>query len=111
MKSHVTTGDIGSDHVPVVTTLKSKVDGKTRTGISIKLWAGLVDGGLENFTLTNNVENDIDRLNEIFMDAKDASTFEFKPRKRNLPSEIRHKIKIQHTLLKLKKKAETDLIR
>ena len=45
------------------------------------------------------------------MGSKDASPFEFKPRKQNLPPGIRHNIKIRHTLLKLKKKAETDLIR
>ena len=61
-----TKGDIGSDHVPVVTTLRSKVDLKTRTGFSVKVWASQVDNRLKDFMLTDDVEDDIIRLNEVF---------------------------------------------
>ena len=50
-------------------------------------------------------------MNNIFLDAKDKSTFEFKEQKRNLPPEIRQNIRIRHTLLKLKKKSKSDIIR
>ena len=63
-------GDIGSDHLPVVITLKSNVVNKILMAVNVKLWAQQVDGDFKNFEVTGKIENDVERLNKIFMDAK-----------------------------------------
>ena len=64
--SCITRGNVGSDHYPVVTTLKSKVEKKARVGVSMKQWAKQADERLANFTVTDDIENGIDRMNNIF---------------------------------------------
>lgn len=109
--SCITSGDVGSDHLPVVTTLKARVDMKARVGVSLKRWAKLVDEEMESFSVTGHIENDINRINSVFADAKYRCTSQYKPQKRNLPPEIMQNIKIRRTLLKLKKNATSDLVR
>ena len=109
--SCVTKGDVGSDHIPVVTTLKAKVSMKAKNGIGMKRWAKLVDEELAYFTATNDVENDINTMNKIFEDTKNRCTYQYKPLKRDLPPEIRENIRLRKTLLKLKKKADSELMR
>ena len=109
VESCVTQGDIGSDHVPTVTTFKSIVEKRTRSVINIPLWASKVDEQLKSVTITDDISASINSVNDIFRECQTKCVHFFNPKHRKLPTEIRENIKHRKTLLKLKKKAGTEV--
>ena len=67
-------GDIGSDHLPVVTTLsfKSKPMWKVKTNMTN--WAKEADKMLENFVMSDDIDKNIVAINRIFAEAKEKCT-------------------------------------
>ena len=81
-------GDIGSDHLPVVTTLLSTGNVMTKNRTDISQWASLVDKCLETYEAPENIEEKILKLNVIVKEARETIMREYTPRKRFLPQEI-----------------------
>ena len=102
-------GDIGSDHLPVVTTLNQKIRYKLRELVNMKQWAITIDKKISCYTATENIDENIETISRLFQEAKSESTFIGKSFRRNLPLEIRQFINLRRSLLKSKKKATTDL--
>ena len=103
------TGDVGSDHRPVCTTLNFRIRVNKRQNVNLKQWAANTDKQLSKFQKLDNINENIQAISNIFKTAKDESTFTSKSSRKNLPFEIRQLINQRRVLLKCKKKASTDL--
>ena len=101
--------DIGSDHLPVVTTLNYKTSPTTRQIVNLKQWASNVDKRLSGYEESDNVDNNIQAISDIFKETKKASTFTSKSFRRYLSLDVRQYINLRHSLLKCKKKAKSEL--
>ena len=76
------------------------------------LWAQRVDHELKNFNASDNIDENIVKINSIFQKAKNDCTKTFAPRnKRMLPVDIRRNICLRKHLLNNRKKAKTDISR
>ena len=104
-------GDVGSDHLPVVTTLNLKIKQKLRQIVNMKQWSSNIESRLARYEATRNINENIHAVGQIFKETKEQSTFTCKTLRRNLPIEIRQYINLRRSLLKCKKKSTTDLAR
>ena len=111
IESCETKGDVGSDHIPVITYLKSTAEEQKRTIVNMKLWANMIDKRMESVVITDNIDTSINEITELFRETKDKCTKIIDPRKRKLPTEIRENIIHRQTLLKLKRKATSEFVR
>ena len=102
--------DIGTDHLPVVTTLQSKVLKKEkRSVINMDLWAEKLSNCVSEMVSNNlSIDEEIDKLESIFQCTKAESSSVFKKEKRNLPYEIRYCIKMRKDLMKRRKRAQCE---
>ena len=102
--------DVGSDHLPVVATLAIKAGKATKVKrINTSLFAKMVDKRLEEYSMSENIDENIAQLTKIILDCKDRCTFEFKPKKRPLPPDLMFAIRLRKTLMENRKKATSDL--
>ena len=107
-----TQGDIGSDHLPVITVLGIKAGRMTKvTRINTTLFAAMVDKRLEEYVMPDNIDESISQLTQIISECKEFSTFEYKPKKRRLPPDLMAAIRLRKILMKNRKKATSDLAR
>ena len=81
-------GNIGSDHFPVITTLKFRVSPVLRHKVNLKLWVSNVDKELEHVSLTHDLDSNVKVLNEIFEVSHEKSRLSATRKKRSLPAEI-----------------------
>ena len=104
-------GQIGSDHVPVKTTLSFDIDHESRERVNLSAWAEQVDLELSHFELSNDINDNIDAINSVFLQMREKCARTFSVRARVLPLEIRQNIKLRKILLRRRKNAPSDLIR
>ena len=104
-------GDVGSDHLPVITTLSFYKTSKEKQKTNINLWAQTIDRMLERYTVSNDIDKNIENLGGILIEAKRQCTITIKNKRRPLPFEIRQSIRIRKTLMKYRKQAGSELVR
>ena len=75
IESCTVSGDIGSDHFPVVTSFKQKTMAKSFCKLNQSLWAAYIDKDMEKLLLTGRVDEDIENVSNIFQNAHSKSTF------------------------------------
>ena len=104
--------DVGSDHLPVITTLTVKAGTAAKVKrVNTSLLAKMLDKRLEEFSMADSIDDSIANLTKIVLDCKDRCTFEYKPRKRPLPPDLMFAIQLRKILMESRKKATTDLAR
>ena len=104
--------DVGSDHLPVTTVLAIRAGKMTKaTRINTTLLAKLVDRRLEEFSMSDSIDESISHLTQIISECKELCTFVLKPKKRRLPPDLMTAIRLRKTLMKNRKEAHTDLAR
>ena len=69
----IVTGDIGSDHLPVITTLNFKTSHKTRQIVNLIQWASNVDKKLSGYEESNNNDDNIQAISDIFKETKEEA--------------------------------------
>ena len=81
---------------------------KTKTNLIA--WAQTVDERLEQFSASDDIDENIKRINDIVQKAKIDCTKTFTPKhKRKLPNEILRDIRLRKLLLKNRKKATSEI--
>ena len=111
IESCYVSGDVGSDHLPVVTCLKFKSDTEMREKVNLAIWAQTVDKNLENFVVDSNIDASIDKLNKIVKASRSQCTRKRNPRKRILPAAIMQNIQLRKALLQNRKRASSELVK
>ena len=111
IESCTVSGDIGSDHFPVVTTFKHKTNARSYRKVNQSLWAAYIDKDMENLSLTGKVDEDIENVSNIFQNAHSNSIFTPKIKRQKLPHEILVNIRLRKMLLRNRQRATTDLSR
>ena len=111
INSCIVRGDIGSDHLPLITSLVFKVKQTRHCKVNLMLWAANVDKDMESIVLTDDLDRNIDNINNIVREAHSKSCTHFSARKRKLPPEIMMNIRLRKMLLKARQTAKTDLSR
>ena len=110
MESCYVEGDVGSDHLPVVTKLSNNEQVNPLMKTNLTMWAQTADKLLsEKFFESDSVDENIDSINQIFLEAKEMNTRPVKQKSRFLPKEIRDNIKLRKTIMKNRKKAINPL--
>ena len=105
-------GDIGSDHFPVITTLSIKGDEKKEVKrIKNRLLVKLVDQRLEEYTLSEDVDDNISQITRIITECRDLSSVVYKQTKRSLPLDLLQAIQLRKSILKSWKRAPSELTR
>ena len=104
-------GDVGSDHLPVTTTLSFTDEIKEQERINMDVWAKYVDRELESYELSECIDTNIEYIGKVFMETRARCLTVKKPRKRNFPPEISRNLRLRKTILRNRKKASTDLAR
>ena len=102
-------GDIGSDHLPVITRLSFQSQPVQRTKTNFILWAKAVDEKLRGFVASDDIDKNIMDINQRFMEAKHECTKTYIKKKRTLPDEIRANIRLRKMLMKNRKKADSPI--
>ena len=103
--------DIGSDHLPVVTCLSCQTETSTSHKVSITKWAKSVDEALVQFTISDDIEESINEINQIFDEARLKCTRPVKQKRKKLPDEIRSNIQLRKALMKNRKVATSEMSR
>ena len=102
--------DIGSDHLPIVTRLSFRSNPVQKTKTNLIAWAQTVDERLQKFAASDDIDQNIERISDIFQKAKFDCTRTFTPKyKRNLPEEIHCDIRLRKLLLKNRKRATSEI--
>ena len=104
-------GDVGSDHLPVITTLSFHKTTKEKQKTNINIWAQTIDRMLEHYTFSDDIDENIENLSRLLMEAKSQCTTTVTSKRRLLPYEIRQSIRIRKTLMKYRKRAGSELVR
>ena len=104
-------GDIGSDHFPVITTFKCKMNPASQRKVNLRLWVSNVDRELEHMTFTSDLENNVNEINRIFKDSHERSCFTPTRKKQPLPTDIMTNIRLRKFLLKSRQKAQSEMSR
>ena len=102
-------GDIGSDHLPITTTLSFRVAVNVRDKLNMNSWAEKVNAEILLFKPTNDVNENIEKITQIFKETKKQSTYSLRHGKRSLPPEIVDNIRLRKTLLNSRKKASSEI--
>ena len=102
-------GNVGSDHLPVITCLCFKVEKIQEEKVNLIQWAKNLDEMLIGYKVDSNIDKCINSLNAIVHDAKIRNTVKFDPKKRKLPREILQNIQLRKTLLRNRKKSASDI--
>ena len=68
-------GDIGSDHYPVVTTLNLRIENKFRQKVNMKQWSLNAEARLNRYVATKDIDKNIHAISQIFKETKEQSTF------------------------------------
>ena len=111
VESCTVSGDIGSDHYPVVTTLSFRAKVDMRNKVNKSLWAALINKEIENLKLSGCIDKDIENVSSIFQNTYAKSSSPCATMKKRLPPEILYYIRLRKMLLKNRQKATTDLSR
>ena len=108
VESCYVSGDVGSDHFPLITVLTFKIIPVRKKKVDMKLWARTVDNQMENYDASENIDQNIEQINRIFKESYEISFISTKPKRRNLPLEIRQNISLRKSLLRSRQKASTE---
>ena len=106
-------GDLGSDHYPLITTLKWGIQNhpNSHEKINIQKWADKIDKILTPFHSTANIDENIQNFVTTVCKAKNESTSNIPLKKRYLPQEILSNIRLRKTILRNRKKATSEIAR
>ena len=66
-------GDVGSDHLPVITCLKIKCEVRRKVKVDLKCMAQIVDEKLKDFKVDSDINSSIEIISEIVKDARQNS--------------------------------------
>ena len=103
-------GDVGSDHLPIITTLSLKMNTQTIQKTDIASWVQAVDLALNDYIATDDINRNISTITQIIQQTKESSTKTYKVKhKKTLPREILNNIRLRKTLMKKRKAATSDL--
>ena len=94
--SCLVSGDVGSDHLPVVTTLVLQTEAVKCKKVNMKLWAKNIDEELIRYKASPDVNSNVDSISGIFAAMREKSLMVFTQRKRALPLEIRQNIRLRN---------------
>ena len=111
IESCIVRGNVGSDHLPLITTLTFKVRRQTRSKVNRKQWASNVDKEMKNLELSDNIDENISKVNGIFREAYDNSCSYPRMKKQWLPPYIMQNIHLRKMLLRKRQNAQTDISR
>lgn len=113
VRSCYVSGDIGSDHYPLITTLdwNCQTHSKPVEKTCLQLWAQNIENLLSHYSASSNIDENIINLNKIFQLAKEQSTKIKRFKKRTLPPDILQNIHLRKILLQNQKKATSELSR
>ena len=103
--------DIGSDHLPVITELAFHVVKTKRSILDFNKFVEAVDAELASYLAPEDIDEDINKINNIIMECNKRSSRTITQKKRRLPPEIMQNIILRKTIMKNRKKATTDLAR
>ena len=103
--------DIGSDHFPVVTELALHAVKTKRSVLDFGKFVEAVDTELANYITSENIDEDIIKINNIIMECNQRSTRTITQKKRRIPPEVMQNITLRKTIMKNRKKATTDVAR
>ena len=106
-------GDLGSDHYPLITALNWGIQNhpNSHEKINIQKWADKIDRILTPFQSTANIDENIQRFVTAVSKAKNESTTNIPLKKRYLPQEILSNIRLRKTILRNRKKATSEIAR
>ena len=62
-------GDIGSDHLLLITILSFKITPRKKKKVNMKLWAKTVDDAIEQYTASEDIDGNIEFINRIFKES------------------------------------------
>ena len=104
-------GDVGSDHLPVITRLKIKCEVTEKVKVDLKLMAKTVDEKLKHCKLDVDINSSIKKISQIVQEAKASSLKTYKCKQRLLPNEIMENICLRKSVMRNRKKAESDFVK
>ena len=98
-------GDIGSDHLPIVTVLTNSIrtEAVAREKTNMTRWVKVVDKLLSGYKISDSIEESIHDINEVITEAKQKCTRTVARRHVKLPDDIKQNIKLRKTLMKNRK--------
>ena len=81
VESCYVSGDVGSDHSPLITVLSFKIIPVRKKKVDMKLWARTVDNQMENYDASENIDQNIEQINRIFKESYEISFISTKPKR------------------------------
>ena len=79
-------GNVGSDHLPVITRLCFTAEKIQKEKVNLIQWAKNLDEKLLDYKVNSDIDKCIDSLNAIVHEAKKQNTVKYDPKKKKTPS-------------------------